>query len=155
MARPSGFKTEFVEQAKKLAAILGAIDTEVAAFFGVSERTVNRWKLDHPAFAKALVAGKAVANKRVEKSLYQRAVGFEHEAEEVFCTAGKVTRVKTVKKYPPDTGAIVFYLCNRDPGNWKQKNQTEHTGPNGGPIPLVKMTQDQFAEAAKKLLAEV
>lgn len=128
MARPTAFKAEYVEQAKKLAAILGAIDTEVAAFFEVSERTINRWKLEHPAFAKALSVGKDVANKRVERSLYQRAIGFEHEAEEVFCTNGKVTRVQTVKKYPPDTGAIVFYLCNRDPANWKQKNQTEHTG---------------------------
>lgn len=155
MARPSSFKPEYVEQAKKLAAVLGATDVEIAAFFGVSDRTIYRWKLEQPAFAKALSIGKVPANKRVERSLYQRAVGYSHESEEVFCTGGKVTRVKTIKHYPPDTSACIFYLCNRDPGNWKQKNQTEHTGPNGGPIPLVKMTQDQFEEAAKKLLAEV
>jgi hypothetical protein len=135
MARPTSFKPEYVEQAKKLAAILGAIDTEVAAFFEVTERTIARWKLAHPDFAKALSVGKDVANKRVEKSLYQRAIGFEHEAEEVFCAAGKVTRVKTVKKYPPDTGAIVFYLCNRDPANWRQRNQVDHTSSDGTMTP--------------------
>lgn len=135
MAKPTLYKPEYVAQAKKLAAILGAVDTEVAAFFEVSDRTIYSWKLSHPAFAEALAVGKEVANKRVEKSLYQRAIGFEHAAEEVFCANGKVTRVKTVKKYPPDTGAIVFYLCNRDPENWRQKNQIDHTSSDGTMTP--------------------
>lgn len=128
MARPTKFKPEYVDQAQKLAAVLGAVDVEVAQFFGVSERTIANWKIEYPKFAKALAVGKAVANKRVERSLYQRAIGYSHESEEIFCTGGKVTRVKTVKHYPPDTAACIFYLCNRDKENWKQKNQVEHSG---------------------------
>lgn len=149
MARPSKFKPEYVAQAKKLASVLGAIDVEVAQFFGVSERTIANWKLEHPAFAKALAVGKAAANKRVERSLYQRAIGYSHEAEEIFCKDGVITRAKTVKHYPPDTAACIFYLCNRDKENWKQKNQVEHTGPGGGPIRTAPMTKEELRQAVQ------
>ena len=45
--RPTLFKPEYVEQAEKLA-VLGATDEEIGDFFGVSARTIYRWKLDHP-----------------------------------------------------------------------------------------------------------
>jgi len=157
MARPTTFKPEYVEQAKRLAATLGATDVEIAMFFGVSDRTIYRWKLDHPAFAKALKVGKAPANERVKRSLYLRAVGYSHPAEEVFCSNGKVTRVQTVKHYPPDTAAAIFYLCNRDKENWKQKNQTEHTGPGGGPIQSITspLSADELRTIAMELAAKV
>jgi hypothetical protein len=153
MARPSAFKPEYVEQAKRLASVLGATDVEIAQFFGVSDRAIYRWKLAHPEFAKALKVGKAPANERVKRSLYLRAIGYSHEAEEVFCSNGKVTRVKTVKHYPPDTGAIVFYLCNRDPENWKQKQQHELTGKNGGPIQSI--TSPLSAEELRAIATEM
>jgi hypothetical protein len=157
MARPTAFKAEYVAQAKKLAATLGATDVEIAMFFGVSDRTIYRWKLDHPAFAKALKVGKAPANERVKRSLYLRAVGYSHPAEEVFCSNGKVTRVQTVKHYPPDTAAAIFYLCNRDKENWRQKNQTEHTGPGGGPIQSITspLSADELRRIAMELAAKV
>lgn len=151
MARPSAFKPEYVEQAKKLAATLGATDAEIALFFGVSERAINRWKLAQPEFAKALKVGKKPANERVKRSLYLRAVGYSHPAEEVFCSNGKVTRVQTVKHYPPDTGAIVFFLCNREPDEWKQKQQHELTGKNGGPIQSI--TSPVSAEELRTIAA--
>lgn len=135
MSRRTAFKPEYVDQAKRLASVLGATDVEIAAFFGVTDRTVYRWKLEFPAFAKALTVGKAPANRRVERSLYLRAVGYSHEAEELFCKDGVVTRVKTVKHYPPDTAACIFYLCNRDKENWKQKNQVDHTSSDGTMTP--------------------
>lgn len=153
MARPSAFKPEYVEQAKRLASVLGATDVEIAQFFGVSDRAIYRWKLAHPEFAKALKVGKAPANERVKRSLYLRAIGYSHESEEVFCSNGKVTRVKTVKHYPPDTGAIVFYLCNRDPENWKQKQQHELTGKNGGPIQSI--TSPLSAEELRAIATEM
>ncbi len=152
MARPTTYKPEYVGQAKKLASILGAINREVAAFFGVSERTIDGWKLAHPEFAKALAVGKSVANKRVERSLYQRAVGYSHESEDVFCTNGKVTRVKTVKHYPPDTSACIFYLCNRDKENWKQKNQVDHTSSDGTMRPAPPMTKEELREAVQSVV---
>jgi hypothetical protein len=51
--RPTKFKPEFVEQARKLA-LLGATDREVAEFFEVNEVTVYRWQHEHAEFCKAL-----------------------------------------------------------------------------------------------------
>ena len=50
--RPSKFKPEYIEQARKLA-LLGTTDREVAEFFEVDERTVYRWQHDHPEFCQA------------------------------------------------------------------------------------------------------
>ncbi|MBL3206262.1 terminase, partial [Klebsiella pneumoniae] len=42
MGRPSKYKPEFAEQAKKLA-VLGATDAQMADFFEVSVSTINLW----------------------------------------------------------------------------------------------------------------
>lgn len=121
MARPTKYKPEFAEQAKHLCQ-LGATDRDVAEFLGVAEYTVRRWSARYPEFCAALKVGKAEADARVEQSLYRRATGYTHEEEKVFCNAdGKVTRVKTLKHYPPDTTACIFWLKNRNPAEWRDR----------------------------------
>ena len=43
--RPTKYKAEYAEQARKLC-LLGATDMEMADFFEVSEFTINKWKKD-------------------------------------------------------------------------------------------------------------
>src|SRR5581483_513083 len=81
--RPPTYRAEFAVQAAKLCA-LGATDAELADFFGVHERTIGRWQATHPEFGAALKAGKERADERVERSLYQRAVGYTREAVKVY-----------------------------------------------------------------------
>lgn len=50
--RPNLYKDEYCEQARKLCR-LGAIDTELAEFFGVTVTTLNNWKIEHPDFDRA------------------------------------------------------------------------------------------------------
>jgi hypothetical protein len=88
-----------LEQAKKLAA-LGLTEAEMADFFGVSSKTFTRWKLSNAEFCRALKAGKEIADARVERRLYERAVGYSVEIEKIFCSGGKVTRVQTVETPP-------------------------------------------------------
>lgn len=76
--RPSDYQTEFADQAAKLCR-LGATDAEIADFFGKDERTINRWKVDHPDFCQALKDGKLVSDMDVADRLHQRALGFEYE----------------------------------------------------------------------------
>ena len=75
IGRPSSYKPRFVQQAKKLCE-LGATDVELSDFFDVSINTIGNWKTQHAAFLGALKAGKDVADDRVERSLYQRAIGY-------------------------------------------------------------------------------
>jgi hypothetical protein len=124
--RPSKFKPEFVDQATKLAA-LGATDREVAEFFDVDERTLNRWKHDHEGFCQALKVGKAAADERVEQSLYRRATGYSYDAVKIFMPAGATAPVYApyVEHTPPDTTAAIFWLKNRKPDAWRDVRETK------------------------------
>lgn len=127
MARPSTFKPEYVAQAKKLAA-RGMTDEEIADILGKSVRTLYYWAANHPAFAKALKQGKKAPDERVQASLYKRACGYEYKSQKVFQHQGKVVRAKTVEHVPPDTTAAIFWLKNRDPENWRDRQEHEHGG---------------------------
>jgi hypothetical protein len=125
--RPTKFKPEFVELARKLAQ-LGATDRDVADFFEVDERTLYRWKHEREDFCQALKVGKGAADDRVEQSLYRRAVGYTHDDTHFSSYEGVVTATPYVKHLPPDTTAAIFWLKNRRPAEWRDKTETELSG---------------------------
>lgn len=133
MARPSKFKDIFVSQAEKLCK-LGATDIEVADFFEVDVRTIYRWKTENDAFCQALKAGKAESDDRVERSLFARATGYEHDEVDIRVVGGEIVQTPIRKYYPPDTTACIFWLKNRKTEEWRDK--VEHAGDGGGPIIL-------------------
>lgn len=134
--RPTLFQTEYCEQARKLCQ-LGATDLEMADFFGVDVRTFYRWKAEHEDFCQSVKIGKDVADDRVERSLYQKAIGYEQDAVKIFMPGGAEAPVYADyrEKIAPDTTACIFWLKNRRREQWMDKSQTELSGPDGGPIP--------------------
>ena len=66
-------------------------------------------------------------NQRVERSLYQRAVGYDYDAVEIFMPAGAKAPIYApyVEHVPADTTAAIFWLKNRDPAHWRAW-QLEH-----------------------------
>lgn len=136
VGRPTSYKKEYCVQAAKLC-LIGAIDSQLADFFEVSEVTINTWKKEHPEFLESISEGKRVADADVEKSLYQRAMGYSHPEEKVFCNMGDITTHDTIKQYPPETAAAIFWLKNRKPKEWRDKRETELTGPEGEPLSIV------------------
>lgn len=123
--RPSKYKPEFVEQAAKLCK-LGATDREIADFFKVTEATLTNWKSAHPEFLASLKLAKEEADQRVEQSLYRRALGYSHDAVQIFCSKdGGVTQVPYVEHYAPDTTACIFWLKNRKPDVWRDKSDID------------------------------
>lgn len=125
--RPTDYKPEFAEQAKKLCEI-GATDIELADFFGVDVRTIYNWKHSHAEFFQAVCVGKDALDARVERSLYQRAVGYTFESEKVFNYQGEIVRAPTREHVPPDPGAALNWLKNRQPDKWRDKQEVEHSG---------------------------
>ncbi len=140
--RPTNYKPEFVEQARKLAE-LGATDREVAEFFEIDERTVYRWQHDHPDFCQALKVGKETADDRVEKSLYRRAIGYSHDAVHIAQFQGDPVIVPYVEHHAPDTTACIFWLKNRRKAEWRDRH--EHTGADGGPLEVTWLPQPKPA----------
>jgi hypothetical protein len=127
MARPSSYKPEFAEQARKLCQ-LGATDIELGDFFGVRRETIWAWSQKHEEFSNALKAGKEAADERVTQSLYHRAVGYTFDSEKVFQFQGDIVRAPTKEHVPPDTTAMIFWLKNRRPQEWRDKREIEHSG---------------------------
>src|SRR6478609_4923976 len=111
--RPTLFKPAFVGQARKLAA-LGATDQEMADFFEIDVRTLHRWKHDHEEFCHSLKTGKEVADERVERSLYQKAIGYEQDEVKIFMPGGAKEPVYAPfkAKIAPDVIAAIFWLKN-------------------------------------------
>lgn len=137
MGRPSKYKPEFADQAAKLCA-LGATDQEIADFFEVDVRTVYRWKADEEAFCQALKAGKAIADERVERSLYMKAIGYEQDEVKIFMPANSPQPVYAPfrAKIAPDTAAAIFWLKNRRPNEWRDNKAVELTGKDGADLNL-------------------
>lgn len=128
--RPTKFRQEFTKQAEKLCKI-GATDAEVADFFGIEVRTLYRWKNENAQFCQALKLGKTEADERVERSLFARAIGYEHPEIDIRVVDKEIVQTPIVKYYPPDTTAGIFWLKNRKPAEWRDKQEIEHAGAVG------------------------
>lgn len=132
MGRPSSYTDEHPDQAYKLA-LLGATDEEMADFFEISRDTIYEWKNVHPEFSDAITRGKVSADANVAERMYNRALGYSHEAVKIFpgnAESGPVYAPYT-EHYPPDTQAASLWLRNRQPAKWRDKQEHEHTGAGG------------------------
>lgn len=130
--RPREYKPEYAELAYKLTRIHGAIDKELAEFFGVHVDTIKKWKKRYAAFADALHDGKEIADSRVKMALYERALGYSHPDTHISSYLGVVTKTELIKHYPPDSVACIFWLCNRDSKNWRR---SPVEAPDDTPVP--------------------
>ena len=138
VGRPSKYKPEYAEQARKLC-LLGYTDAELAAFFEVNTDTVNEWKVVHLEFSVSICKGKVIADADIAESLYHRAKGYSHVEDDIRTLAvgggqSEIVITPTVKHYPPDTTAASLWLRNRQGGKWRDKTEQEITGKDGGAI---------------------
>jgi len=138
MARPSKYKPEYAEQANKLCA-LGATDAQLADFFQVAVSTINLWKLEYPEFSESVKVPKEQADDRVEQSLYRRAMGYEHDEVDIKVVGGEIIQTPIRRYYPPDSTAMIFWLKNRRPAEWRETKAVELTGKDGGPLEITRV----------------
>lgn len=143
--------------------LLGATDKELGDFFGVTEATINNWKKDHEEFFLALKKGKDQADAEVASRLHERALGFEWFEEqpiklkETYWEDGKkherevIQTVLVKKQTPPDPTSSIFWLKNRQPDKWRDKQIQELTGKDGGPIDIVESPRESIARKLSSL----
>lgn len=79
-----------------------------------------------PAVSAALKKGKEPVDIQVENALLKRALGYEYEETytDIEDQGGGRTKkhVRKVKKHMPgDTTAMIFWLKNRKPEQWREK----------------------------------
>ena len=114
----------------------GLTDEQIAKNIGISHQTLYEWSRRFPAFSDALKRGKAPVDQEVENALLKRARGYQYEetiteVEQVptgrFDAEGNpiMKQVKHIRKVTktalPDTTAQIFWLKNRRPDRWRDK----------------------------------
>ena len=133
--RPTKYRPDYCEQAKKLA-LLGLTDSEMAEFFEVCEDTIHEWKKTHHEFSESIHAGKLPADAEIAHSLYDRAKGARWTEQAAFkvrhqTASGVFTEevqiVELQKGAPPDTQAASLWLRNRRPKSWRDTQHIEQT----------------------------
>ncbi len=98
----------------------GLTDEQIAKNMGISLSTFYEWKNKFSEISESLKKGKEVVDREVENALLKAALGYEYE-EEIVNNKGQVVRVKKYAK--PDITAIIFWLKNRKPDTWRDKQE--------------------------------
>ena len=106
----------------------GLTDEQLAAKIGITATTLYDWKNKYPVISEALKRGKEVVDVEVENALLKRAMGYEYtETRTETADDGTVKTIVMQKTMPPDTTAQIFWLKNRRPAIWRDKQQVEHS----------------------------
>jgi hypothetical protein len=117
----------------------GLTMSQVAEALEVARASLYRWRETDETFRDAIKEGHEYVADGLELSLYARARGYSHPEEKIFCNSdGEVTRVKTVKHYPPDTTALIFALKNKRPSEWRDRKEVE-IDDNRKPVDVVEI----------------
>jgi hypothetical protein len=113
----------------KFLATRGATLADIGECFGVSTRTITRWRILYPEFAEALRVGNEVFDSGVERALAERAMGYmmSWDEEMLHPITGEKAWVFKRQYLPPDVKAINMWLTNRKPNDWQhlRKHQVE------------------------------
>jgi transposase len=110
----------------------GRTNAEIAAHLEISETTFYNYLKKFPEFAEAVKRGKAPVDFDVETSLLKLATGYDATEiqEEAIIDAETGEEVKTKRKtvtkhVPPSVSAAMFWLKNRLPDNWRERQKDE------------------------------
>lgn len=127
---PGGPKTKLTPKVLKALKLLynrGFTDKEAATAIGVTEQTINNWKKNDSKLFESLKDWKLEADLDIEKSLRQRAEGYTCKETKVFKTSDdEIITKEVIKHYPPDPTSMIFWLKNRKPKEWRDKQEIEH-----------------------------
>ena len=110
----------------------GLTDEQIAHNMGINPATLYKWQKEHSEISNALKKGKAPVDFEVENALLKRALGYsakEVMTEELVNADGSTsTRTRTtLKPVPPDVTAQIFWLKNRRPDKWRDKQIVQNT----------------------------
>jgi len=132
----------------------GLTDEQIAHNMGVAYSTLRTWRDKYSALSAALKRGKEVVDIQVENALLKRALGYEYKEVKTEEYQGKDGPVKnvttTIKEVVPDTTAQIFWLKNRKPDAWRDKQNVELSGEIKTNNPYEGLTTDEL----KKLIRD-
>lgn len=114
----------------------GLTEKQICDNLDISQESLIQYKREYSELSEALKKGREVIDVMVENALLKAALGYEYEevtteytnlesGENVY--PAEVTK-KVVKHAAPNTTALIFWLKNRKPQQWRDKQELEHSG---------------------------
>ena len=137
---PTKYNKDIYPHIVKAIASKGYIESEIQDIIKISVATFVSWKKLYPEFLKALKDGKETPDNEVENALLKRAKGYEYdeiiERPKIIKRNNKpveVMRVSEIKHkvMAPEVIAQIFWLKNRRPDRWRDRQDIEHSGTIG------------------------
>lgn len=114
----------------------GLTDEQIAKNMGINIATLYRWKADYCDICDAIKKGKAPVDFQVENALLKSALGFTQKVRKPIkvrketqkAGVGKVVeeKIEYVEEevyIPPSNTAQIFWLKNRRPDKWRDKQE--------------------------------
>lgn len=141
----------------------GLTDEQISYNIGITAKTLYEWKKQYSKICEALKRGKEVVDIEVENALLNNALGYDYNDQVVSVKRvveyenGKRVKeisepvVITLKKHKPaETAAQIFWLKNRKPDRWRDKQDINHTGGIDIGKRYADMPDEELEELVKK-----
>ena len=110
----------------------GLTNEQIAENLGIGKTTFYKMIKEHSELSEHLKKGKEVIDYEVENALLKRALGYKYEEKTYESIYDKELDIHTerltkrvTKQVAPDTTALIFWLKNRKPKQWRDKVDIE------------------------------
>lgn len=107
--------------------------SDIAKKIGVSEKTLITWRKTYPEIEQAIKDGKEIVDYRVENALLKVALGYTTTDVKTIISppdknGNRAIRVEKIEReVPPNPTAIMCWLNNRKPEQWKRNRDMMYT----------------------------
>lgn len=115
-------------QAARLMIAKGCTTWEIAEAFGVTERQIYRWRATYDDFNEAFRELGQLLDERVERTLFERAVGYHYAAEKPAHFKGITFTIPYTAYVPGDVAAMKHWLAVKRPAEWRVKEEVAVSG---------------------------
>lgn len=156
---PGGRPTKYSKEnllAVEIMARHGYTNADMAEKLKINRDTFQEWINKYPEFSDTLTKAKESPDDMVEAALFRRATGMTLKTQKVLTVAqgsGQGSEVEIVhyeETYAPDPTSMIFYLKNRRPDKWREKQDIEHSGG----ITTTSLTKEEREAEIELLLAK-
>ena len=128
MGRNNRYKTHVEPYLKEIAEWYQFLnENQIAKRLGISPRSFENYKCEHPELRQALTYGKESLVEELKLTMKKKALGYEYTERKTVIRDEGGRKVKVIEEYlryaHPDTGAMHLLLKNYDPDNWANDPQ--------------------------------
>ena len=135
---------------------MGLTNEQIAKNIGVNADTFYTCVKKYHEISESIKKGKAPIDFEVENALFKRAIGYEYEEVETIIEEidGKQRkRIKKIKKVAlPETSAMIFWLKNRKPKEWRKLNPVVEAKLNAETEKLLKEAENLSLETTGEVV---